>query len=170
MQEAIRHEPIRLREKAEGGDVNAMVELWEAYRHGFKRGFSKDPERQLYWMTKAAEAGHSESIRQLAFAYQSGEIVEKNLTTAFYWFSKGAEAGRSWSMWEVAHYYYLGIQPVEQNFEGSLYWYGQACKDDRGYAQLYVTKWDSGLKGIWTKRMNFTATHHPKTNGGQLND
>ncbi len=137
-QEAIRLVPIRLKEKAEAGDVNAMVDLWNAYRYGTRQGFTKDAQLQLHWMTKAAEAGHGESIRQLAFAYQRGEIVERNLATAFYWFSKGAEAGGAWSMWELAHYYYLGIEPVEQDFAGALYWYSQACKDERGYAQMYV--------------------------------
>ena len=133
-EEQMRLEPVRLREAAEAGDIKAMVDLWEAYKYGYRRGFSKDPAQELYWMTRAAEAGDGESIRQLAFAYQRGEIVEKDLSAAFYWFSKGAEAGGAWSMWELGHFYYLGLEPVEQDFSASLYWYAQSCKDPRGYA------------------------------------
>jgi TPR repeat protein len=147
--ETIRMSPVRLKEAAESGDVQAMVKLWEGHRYG-SRGIPKDPAWELYWLHAAAAAGDAESIRQLAFAYQRGQIVEHDLAAAFYWFSVGANAGNTWCMWELAHYYYLGLEPVEQDFAASFHWYSRACEDPRGYAQMYVG-WHHEL-GLGTPR------------------
>jgi len=59
-----------LLEKANAGDVKAMVKVGNALRNGNKRlGVSTDFEAGVEWLTKAADAGSAEAMKFLASAY-----------------------------------------------------------------------------------------------------
>ena len=77
----------RLRNAAEGGDVEAMATLAEVFEVG-QKDMPPNQAQALIWYEKAANAGNAEAMFRLS------ERVEKNSdTTAQAWLRKAAQAG-----------------------------------------------------------------------------
>lgn len=77
----------RLRNAAEGGDVEAMATLAEVLEAG-QKDLPPDPAQALVWYRKAAEAGSAEAMFRLS------ERVQKNGdATGQDWLRKAAQAG-----------------------------------------------------------------------------
>ena len=72
---------------------------------------------------------------QLAWMYDKGRGVEKNLEQSFYWFQKSAEQGEPLAQYQLAWMYYYGIG-VEQNVYKAFYWTQQAAEQGPVLAQF----------------------------------
>ena len=76
---------------AEGGDIEAMCSLGNAYLAG--TDLDKDPEKAAYWFMKAADEGESVSMFNLGLMYAKGFGVERDFEKAADWMRKAKEAG-----------------------------------------------------------------------------
>lgn len=77
--------------KAQGGDVQAMVELAEAYSNSWDDGSA---EKALKWFNKAADAGNGEAMFKLYEAYYQGSYgLDSDEDVAKQWLEKSAAKG-----------------------------------------------------------------------------
>ncbi len=79
----------------------------------------------------AAEAGDAEKMRELAFAYLSGDGVDPDPAQAAHWFRELAETGEPKAMFNLALFYAKGYG-VERDFAQAAYWMERAanCGDE----------------------------------------
>ena len=71
---------------AKSGDVQSQYLLGLSYARGF--GCVKNYCRAVKWWTKAAEQDYEEAMTELAFFYERGCVVEKDLDAAAEWYDK----------------------------------------------------------------------------------
>lgn len=91
MMPATSHLPS-LREKAEMGNVQAMIELAQSY--DFR--WTSDPdhkEKALNWYKKATDRGHLQSAYFVGMRYLNGDGVPQNRHDAAKWLKRAAEKG-----------------------------------------------------------------------------
>lgn len=131
-------------EKAERGDLPSQVLLWLAYSGG--HGVSKDIQKGIPWLRKAAEQGSVESQWVLSTIYQFGRGgVPVDLAESFKWALKAAQHDHMVAQHNVGGAYLHGLG-VEKNLEQARYWFGRAA--DLGFAH---SEWMMGriyLEGI----------------------
>ena len=78
-------------------------------------------KRAVEWYKKAAEAGNSKAMNNLAVMYAKGKGVDIDKNQAFHWFKKSAEAGNIVAMRNVAKCYRNG-EGIHQNIARAEYW------------------------------------------------
>ena len=87
---------VKLRKKAEAGDVVAMKNLWFSYRDAL-HGLKKDDPLSYFWFKKAAELDHPTSLAQCGHALLFGrdgvtKDTARGLLTIGYAAAKGSAA------------------------------------------------------------------------------
>jgi len=117
-----------LRQRADAGDPDAMVELAKAYFRG--TGVPKDAEASAKLLREAAAKGSGEAMDGLGFLYTKGEGVPLDEAKAVEWFQKGADAG-----WPKAQLH-LGLmfrqaKGLPLNNDESLRWIHRAADEGR---------------------------------------
>lgn len=87
-----RQQIANLIQRADAGDVDAMVTLALSYYEGTVLHY--DPQAARDWWTKAAEAGHVESMYNLGLLYR-GDLSEHfyNDELAVYWLNEASSRG-----------------------------------------------------------------------------
>lgn len=86
----------QLKQKAEAGDADAIVEVANTYYRGnYNCGVSRDFAQALSWFLRAAEAGNTDVYMTIATIYDKGSAGERNLEKAYDWYKKAAELGIS---------------------------------------------------------------------------
>ena len=78
---------------AEGGSVQAQVELGERYEHGRRVG--QDDGVAMSWFRRAAKQGHAPAQAALGVMYRGGRSVAQNYAEAVRWFRRAAEQGNA---------------------------------------------------------------------------
>lgn len=84
---------------AEQGHVASMKSLALGYCSvtnedgALMPGFGYDPKKEIYWLTKAAEAGDADAMCTLALNYKIGEGVEKDLEECRKLYTRAADLG-----------------------------------------------------------------------------
>src|SRR5713101_6723486 len=81
-----------LRQKAEGGDVSAQVELGQRYTFA-KGGVALDYAQARAWFEKAADKGFAPAQNSLGYLYERGEGVAQDNAQARFWYQKAADQG-----------------------------------------------------------------------------
>jgi TonB family protein len=84
--------PEDLRHRAEGGDVNAMVELGYAIFLG--RGEAQNDAEALKWFLRAAGLGDAEAMEDVGVAFAEGRGVPEDHAEARVWFNRAKQAGQ----------------------------------------------------------------------------
>ncbi|ACC97991.1 Sel1 domain protein repeat-containing protein [Elusimicrobium minutum Pei191] len=120
----------------------------------------KDGEKCLIWLTKLADGGSIEAMKQLAQIYEKGEITAKTLEKTEYWYERAAQAGDVEAMSLVGQAYALGsmhtkdaklafkwnLEAAKQGNEKAIfalcssYIYGQFTSKDMKKAVEWCTK------------------------------
>lgn len=77
---------------AQKGNANAQYQVASAYLNG-KMGLSKNKDKALIWLEKAAKNNHREAQYLLGSLYYNGSPVKRDLETAKFWLSKSAKSG-----------------------------------------------------------------------------
>lgn len=86
----------QLRQKAEGGDAAAMVEVANAYYRGnYNSGVSRDFGQALSWFLRAADAGNTDVYLTIATIYEKGSAGGRDFAQAYDWYKKAAALGSS---------------------------------------------------------------------------
>lgn len=108
-------------------DDGAMFSLGLVYRRGDV--VSADGlEMAFYWTEKAARLGNYQAMHELAWAYQYGKGVIKDLALALKYDIQAAERGYMLAQNSVSWAYYKGIG-TEQNAEKAFEWGLKAAKN-----------------------------------------
>jgi SH3-like domain-containing protein len=82
-----------LRRRAEGGDVDAQLDLGNRYTHGV--GVERDLVEARLWLTAAADQGSPLAAYELGLMYEFGRGVEANPAEARRWYAVGAREGHA---------------------------------------------------------------------------
>ena len=81
-----------MRERAEGGDGEAMYEMGELHYYG-KKGVARDYVQSARWFQRGHDVGHVKCTTSLGFCYEYGEGVEEDATYALYLYVLAAKGG-----------------------------------------------------------------------------
>jgi len=84
---------------------------------------SKNTEKAIFWLTKAAEQGYLEGQKELADCY----LNEETFTQFVYWCQKAAKQGDAFSQYRIAHCYKKGLE-VKEDGNMALYWYEKSIE------------------------------------------
>ena len=82
----------QLRQAAERGDLNALVNMAYIYRNGVN-GVQQDKNEALKWYLRAAERGHANSQAYVGHAYLTGNGIEIDKRKAAMWLEKASAQG-----------------------------------------------------------------------------
>lgn len=93
-------------------------------------------EEGVYWLTKAAENGESDSWENLARCYLEGVGTEKNPAQAVYWLEK-AEKNSVWAKSNLGRIYVDGVY-VQQNLTRGISLLSEAVKENDSEAMLHL--------------------------------
>jgi uncharacterized protein len=103
-----------------------MADLGWAYLWG--TAVQKDYEQGLYWSRKAADAGNTDGMVNLASAYRNGWGVQRNCIQAASLYRKAAEAGNAGAMNDLGHEYMIGKCGVSKDYQQALAWLHKAAE------------------------------------------
>ena len=92
----------RLRQRADGGDRAAQLDLGNRYLHGV--GVERDVVEAREWYALAAGRGEGLAAYELGLIYEKGLGVKADRKAAARWFGIGAKAGHEPSAAKVAEY------------------------------------------------------------------
>lgn len=121
---------LRCRLSAGLGDVEAQVRLAKLYAEG--HGLPRDEEKSLFWYGEAAEQGHAEAQRYLAFEAYSLTWAEMAR-----WRQKLADQGDVRAKYLLGDMYAKGIG-VPQDKAKALYWFRSAADQEYDSAQFML--------------------------------
>lgn len=110
-----------LKRAANLGHPSAQFYLSKMYEAG-KGGVKQDMAEARRWSERAAMAGDSRAMHNLALYYFKGEGGPRNVTTAATWFRKAADMGLVDSQFNLAQLYEGGYG-VSQNPAEAYKWY-----------------------------------------------
>ena len=79
-----------------------------------------------YWFEKSAEQGHKYGEDHLAYIYEHGEGVEKDVEKALYWYEKSAAQQNPDAYFSIGNIYEQG-DDIEQNDEKAFKYYFKAA-------------------------------------------
>lgn len=82
---------LEITQKAEGGDIVAMIFIANKYYNG--HGVEQSNDAYFYWMMRAAEAGHSRAAWSLGKWFNFGTNGQRDRNKAIYWYEKSIELG-----------------------------------------------------------------------------
>ena len=122
-----------LRARAEGGDVNAQVELGQKYYAG--NGVEKSGVEAAKWLRKAAEQGHAPAQYDLAVMLDDGQGVQTDKAEALKWYLQAARQGYAKAQYNLGFNYSHG-DGVPQDYAEALSWYRKAA--DQGFANAQI--------------------------------
>ena len=108
-------------ERAETGDVDAMMYLGDSYYNGSDY-VAIDYEACLYWYEMAADTGNAEAMYKLGNCYYRGMYgVEYDPEMAFVWWHQAASRGHLDSIYNVAWCYEKGYG-VQPDYDKAMEW------------------------------------------------
>ena len=122
-----------LRTKAEQGDVQAQLELGEAFRLG-KRGLTTNFVEGVKWYRKAAGQNLALAQYNLGIACFNGQGVPKDEAEAVKWFCKAAEQNDAKAQCYLGYCYAHGQGVAQDDAEG-IKWYRKAAEQNDAAAQ-----------------------------------
>jgi hypothetical protein len=161
-----------VRAKAEGGDIQAMVEMAQRFDWGNDGETAQDFAQARVWYEKAAAKGDAYAAYQIAGMFKEGRGVETDPSQAFSWMTRAAEAGLAVAQVELGGMHERA-EGTRKNLVKALEWYlkaagqgeadgmalaGAAYADGRGTKKDVVAgvKWllrayDAGREDVETK-------------------
>ena len=126
-----------LRRLAEGSfflkpDAEALFQLGLRDAHGV--GTEKDAKQAAVWFRQAADAGHVEAQRHLAYAYLNGRGVGKSEPEGIRRLRMAAERGDAPARRQLGYHYATGVGVPRDEQEG-VHWFQLAAEQGDSYAQ-----------------------------------
>jgi TPR repeat protein len=129
------------RKAAEQGDANACLHLRAikgdpaiqhsvGYTWGHYASFGAISWAQAFaWYSKSAKRGNGGAQYNVAWHYEKGEAVARDLTEAAKWYRKAAEQGFPRAQYELACMYYHGVG-VPQDYAEAAVWFQKVAEAD----------------------------------------
>jgi TPR repeat protein len=100
----------------------------------------RDYKQARFWYEKAATAGYSIAMNNLAAIYLHGRGVKSDCKQAHYWNAKAASAGNAEAMFILGNHYQNGTG-VEQDDAQARLWYEKAADADNLAALACPADW-----------------------------
>ena len=115
-------------EAQDGWAINNIGALYD-YQKEYKKAYS--------YYEKAARLGESYSMYSIAWMYQKGNGVGKDIHKAIQWYQKAAEAGDSYSYIKLGDIYCIGAD-VTRDMDLAMEYYSKAAAhgEVRGYTRI----------------------------------
>ena len=113
---------LKLTQLAEKGDIIAQEKLGMIYLQGVTGGgwttyIDKNPEKSVYWYTKAAKQSSAEAQFKLGWIYREGltafvsnNKIPPNHKKALFWYTKAAEQEHADAQYHLASIYARGLK------------------------------------------------------------
>ena len=125
-------------------NAERLKEIGENYFSGHA-GKTRNVAEAIYFWEMASEKGSADASYQLAWIYDVGNGVEKDLTQAYKWYSKAAEQGELRSQLMMGNYYYA-TRSGHQDLGKAAHFYELAAKKGHAGAQFMLAiLYDKGL-------------------------
>lgn len=150
---------IKIRKKAQAGDVEAQIQLAKAYEEGgcfdqkhllcFDR-VKQDYKKAAYWYKKAAEQGNTEAQLDLGVMYMNGLGVDKNIDKFIEWYSKAGEQGNTIAQGVLGRYYFYG-NVVDTDYKKAAYWYKKLIEQEDAANEFDLNEIGYNLGWIYYK-------------------
>ncbi len=119
-----------------------------------RKGGQFEIERALKWCNSLAEMGMIEAQCLLGRIYYYGDVVEKNLYTAYKWFLKAATNGNNVAQYYVGlcYYYGKGIELGKKHcdYSEAIKWFTLAAENNHKIAQYLLG--EMYYEGIGTEK------------------
>jgi Sel1 repeat len=99
-----------LKKLAVNGDVEAMVQLGDAYNFGYYESEKKDFKEAVKWWQRAVDKGNTKAMVRLAENYEEGKGVKRNQKQANKLYRMAADQGdeigqhHMWAMYEFGRF------------------------------------------------------------------
>lgn len=120
-------------EKHEETDAAEQHRIGRKYDNG--TGVEEDNKKAIYWYTKAARRGYSDSQFNLGLLYYLGETgVKQDYVEAAYWYTQAAKQGDKDAQYYLGYIYNNGLGTT-QHIARSMYWYDKSAKAGHTLAQ-----------------------------------
>lgn len=124
---------------AEGGNVDAQIELGDLYTWG-ARGFAKNEPEGFKWWLRAAERGAPLAQVRIGYSYEMGRGTAQNYAEAVRWYRKAAEEHDDRDAQHSLGSLYARGLGVAQNFGEAAKWYRRSADQ-----WFWEAKFDLGL-------------------------
>ena len=112
-----------VREKAEGGNTDAMNSLG-AWYHGGQKGLPKDQKQAFAWYQRGHRLGGSPKLtRNLAGCYLFGHGVESDEALGMHLLTLAAERGSEFARYTLAQCFALGTAGLSKNVHEANHWF-----------------------------------------------
>ena len=128
----------QLRQAADGGHGPAQFYLAKVYEEG-RFGVPANPVEARRWTERAARAGETRAMHNLALFHFEGTGGDRNLSQAVQWFRRAADAGLVDSQYNLGRMYEQGLG-VPQNGAEAFKWYVIAGAGGDGEARASVQR------------------------------
>lgn len=108
-----------------------------------------DPEKQIYWLEKAAAQGNVDAMWTLAGVYsRDNRGIKPDFARAREWYLKAAQNGNTWAYEQLAYFYYKG-ELTQQDYAEALRLYLLAAEGGNSSAMGTVA--DMYAEGLGTE-------------------
>jgi len=128
-----------LKAAAESGDSNAQYFLGAHYQFEDNDYDSISDKKAIYWYEKSSEQNNAFGCYGLAWYYQFGIVVQKDIKKALNLYLKSAELGYVGAQAVVGRKY-LEDNSTEQNIEKAIYWLEKASEQGHAHSQYLLGK------------------------------
>ncbi len=126
---------VRLKEKAESGDLAAQRQLGWSYQTG--DGVPKDLAESLKWYRKAAVKGQATAQNDVGRFYEAGWVVAQDYVEAMKWYLLASNQGHSYAQYNLASLYYGG-KGTPENYVEAAKWFSKAAEQGHSTAAFFL--------------------------------
>ena len=113
----------------------------------FSKGSDKDEVQAAHWFRLAADSGHAEAQRNLAFAYLNGRGLAKHVAEGIRRLRIAAEAGDAPAQRQLGYHYATGSGVPADEAEGAR-WFGRAAAQGDAFAQYNLAFAHANGRGV----------------------
>lgn len=111
----------------------------ELYKIAEKCAQNGDVHKAIEWLNKAAKQGQIHAQFELAIAYDSGHVVQKDVVKAVEWYQKAAEQGHAKAQFRLGCAHYKG-QGISKDIAKAIQWWERAASQEHPEAQFQLGK------------------------------
>jgi len=126
-----------LKENVDQGSARGQRLLAVAYYQGYY-GLTPDRGKAFELFLLSAKQGYAFAQRDVAWLYNYGHGVARDLDQAYYWYCKAAAAGHADAQFTLGLWYEVGVGPVKQSIQEANRWYRRAALRDNALAQYHL--------------------------------
>ena len=138
--EAILRALDQIQYRAQSGDAEAMLTLFEVYRQG--KYIPQDKGVAFYWLQKAVDAASPQAMTIQADLYMQGKELPVNTPKAVQLIQSAADKGFPPAQAQLGYLYWEGIG-VAQNIEKSRQFLTLAAEQNNASGQYWLAQFEA---------------------------